>query len=89
MPRLSDKEVYRRELFNLFIISLVRRGRRHPMTRRWLAIKSLSPSDARYLILTSTSKDDVTWLRRVILTIGNIGAYFVGAISNADRLIDV
>ena len=38
MPRLSDKEVHRRQLFNLFVGSLARRGRRHPITRKRPAI---------------------------------------------------
>ena len=38
MPRHSEKEMRRREIFNLFVISYMRRGNRHSMKKRWLAI---------------------------------------------------
>ena len=38
MPRLSNKEIQRREVFNLYLISLRRRDRRYSKTRKWLAI---------------------------------------------------
>ena len=38
MSRLSNKEVLRREIFNLFIHSSARYGRSHPRTRRLLAL---------------------------------------------------
>ncbi len=38
MPRTSNKERYRREIFNLYIHSYATRGSKHPKTRRLLAI---------------------------------------------------